>query len=96
MKISRARLCLACLSALVLLLALTACGASYDQETYAKIQINMSLKEVIGILGEPTESKGVTLGGMSGTSASWKDDNGTISIQFVNGKVKMKSFTKPD
>ena len=82
--------------ALALAMALAACGASYDQQTYAKIRINMSLKEVIAILGEPTGSKGVSLGGVSGTSATWKDEHGAISIQFINGKVKMKSFTQPE
>jgi len=79
-----------------LLLALAACGTSYDQDTYNKIKINMSLKEVIAILGEPSESKGVNLGGVSGTSATWKDQDGTISLQFINGKVKVKTFTKPE
>ncbi|MCB2194143.1 MAG: hypothetical protein KQI62_21385 [Deltaproteobacteria bacterium] len=82
------------LAALMLLAA--ACGSSFDQETYGQIKVNMTLKEVIHILGEPTESKGVSLGGVSGTSATWKDEHGTINIQFINGKVKLKSFTKPD
>ncbi|MCF8099732.1 MAG: hypothetical protein K9K65_17965 [Desulfarculaceae bacterium] len=81
------------LAALMLLAA--ACGTSYDQETYGQIKVNMTLKEVIHILGEPTESKGVSLGGVSGTSAIWKDEHGTINVQFINGKVKLKSFTKP-
>ncbi len=71
------------------------CGTSYDQKAYDQIKVNMTLKEVIHILGEPTESQGVSLGGVSGTSATWKDKHGTINVQFINGKVKLKSFTKP-
>lgn len=82
------------MAALLLLMA-AACGAGFDQETYDQIKVNMTLKEVIHILGEPTESKGVSLGGVSGTSATWKDEHGTINVQFINGKVKLKSFTKP-
>jgi hypothetical protein len=96
MRAHRASIALACLLAAALLLALGGCGTSFDQKTYDKIQVNMSLKEVIAILGEPTESKGASLGGLSGTSAAWKDRHGTISVQFINGKVKMKSFTKPE
>lgn len=96
MSIRRARPVLALVLLLALALSLAACGTSYDQETYDKIKINMSLKEVIAIMGEPSESKGMSLGGMSGTSATWKDDNGTITLQFVNGKVKVKTFTKPE
>lgn len=82
------------LAALLLLMA-AACGPSFDQETYGQIKVNMTLKEVIHLLGEPTESKGVSLGGVSGTSATWKDKHGTINVQFINGQVKLKSFTKP-
>ena len=71
------------------------CGPSFDQETYDQVKVNMTLKEVIHILGEPSESQGVSLGGVSGTSATWKDKHGTINVQFINGKVKLKSFTKP-
>lgn len=77
-----------------LLLLVSAC-TSYDQATYDKIKTDMTREEVIGILGEPTESSGLNLGGLSGASATWKDKQGTITIQFLNGKVKAKSFAKP-
>ncbi|MCB2228515.1 MAG: hypothetical protein KQH53_17675 [Desulfarculaceae bacterium] len=96
MKIRRARPILALLLALALALSLAACGTSYDQETYDKIKINMTLKEAIALLGEPSESSGMSLGGVSGTSATWKDEHGTINLQFINGKVKVKTYTKPE
>lgn len=83
------------LLAALLLFVAAACGTSYDQKAYDQIKVNMTLKEVIHLLGEPTESKGVSLGGVSGTSATWKDKHGTINVQFINGQVKLKSFTKP-
>ena len=49
--------------------------------------------DVIAILGEPTDTSSFSLGGLSATSATWQGRDGTISIQFVNGKVKLKTFT---
>lgn len=90
-----ARKALLLLLAALVLVAVAGCGTSFDQKAYDQIKVNMTLKEVIHLLGEPTESQGVSLGGVSGTSATWKDKHGTINIQFINGKVKLKSFTKP-
>jgi hypothetical protein len=54
----------------------------------------MTMDEVQSILGKPTESSNVDVAGMSGGSATWQGEEGTISIQFVNGKVKAKQFSK--
>jgi outer membrane murein-binding lipoprotein Lpp len=32
--------------------------------------------------------------GLSGSSSTWKKDKTSITIQFVNGKVALKNFTK--
>ncbi|BEQ13010.1 hypothetical protein [Desulfoferula mesophila] len=80
---------------LAALMLLGVACTSYDQATYDKIKTDMTREEVIGILGEPTESSGFSLGGLSGTSAVWKDKHGNITIQFLNNKVKAKSFAKP-
>lgn len=54
----------------------------------------MPREDVIDILGEPTDSSDVGIGGFSGGMATWSDDDGnTITIQFVNGKVKGKQFS---
>ena len=74
-------------------LALAACGRSIDQESFAKIQTEMPEAEVMAILGEPTDTEGFSLGGLSATTATWKGPEGTIAIQFVNGKVLLKTFT---
>jgi hypothetical protein len=77
-----------------LLVALaTACGREIDQASFSKIQTEMPESEVIALLGEPTDSEAFSLGGLSATSATWVGPEGTIAIQFVNGKVLLKSFT---
>jgi len=50
--------------------------------------------EVLNILGEPTESSSMTIGTLSGTTSTWEDKKGKITIQFVNGKVNVKNFKK--
>jgi hypothetical protein len=73
---------------------LAACGSKISQENFDKIKSGMTMEEVKGILGEPTESSAMGLGPLSGTSAHWKDKDKRISIQFVNGKVTVKNFSK--
>ncbi|WP_333844861.1 outer membrane protein assembly factor BamE domain-containing protein [Pelomicrobium sp.] len=76
------------------LVTLAACGAKVTQENFDKIKAGMTQEEVTALLGEPTESSGFSLGNLSGTSAVWKDRDGAIHIQFVNGKVLSKQFVK--
>ena len=66
------------------------------QENFEKVKPNMTMKEVISILGEPARSESVTIAGISGTSAVWKDTNAEIDIQFLNDRVTVKSFSKDD
>ena len=47
---------------------------------------------VIKILGEPDESSSMGIGSLSGKSSIWDDGKARISIQFFNGKVKLKNF----
>jgi hypothetical protein len=74
-----------------LCLILFACSR-YTQENFEKIKNNMSMKEVIAILGEPTNSESVNIMGIAGTSAVWKDKNAEIDIQFLNNVVVVKAF----
>ena len=55
----------------------------------------MNNEQVKSLLGEPTESSGITVAGLSGTSSKWLGKEGTINVQFLNGKVKAKAFSKP-
>ncbi len=65
------------------------------QENFDKVQPNMSMQEVINILGEPTSSDSINIAGISGTSAVWQNKNAEINIQFLNNKVTIKVFNKP-
>lgn len=64
------------------------------QTNFQKIQDDMSYEQVVAILGAPTESKSVGIGPLSATTAEWRDKSGAfVSIQFLNDKVKLKSFS---
>jgi len=78
---------------LIMSLALLACS-KVTQENFNKIKTNMTMKEVISILGEPTSSDSVNIAGISGTSAIWKEKEAEIDIQFLNDKVTVKTFSK--
>jgi hypothetical protein len=80
---------------LLLFLALGACGSKVNEGNYAKIEIDMTEEQVKGLLGTPTESSSMNVAGLSGTSSKWVSKEGTINVQFLNGKVKAKAFSKP-
>lgn len=80
--------------ALALLLSAAACS-KITQENFSKIQDSMSEQEVHAVLGSPTESSSRTLLGITGTSSKWVASDAVITVQFVNGKVLLKSFDKP-
>ena len=63
---------------------------------YNKIEEGMAYEEVLTILGEPTESKSIGIGPLSGTAATWDDGTTRISIKFLNEKVQLKSLEKVD
>lgn len=80
------------------LLTLTACDSSsrLNQENFDRIENGMPRKDVIALLGEPTDTSSLQLGGLSGTSAVWEDDTTRITIQFINDEVKVKQFTRSE
>lgn len=80
---------------LLLLLVLGSCGSKVNESNYAKIEIDMTEEQVKSLLGAPTESSGINVGGLSGSSSKWVGKDGTVSVQFLNGKVKAKAFSKP-
>lgn len=79
---------------LVLLLCLAGCGSKITQENFDKVQVGMSQDEVTAILGKPTESSSVSFGALSGGSWVWKTNGTMITIQFANGKVLAKQFSR--
>jgi hypothetical protein len=82
-------------SLMLLLFALAACGSNVSESNYAQIEIDMTEDQVRNILGAPTESSSMNVAGLSGTSSKWVSKEGTINVQFLNGKVKAKAFSKP-
>ena len=84
------------LRALALAALLLAAGCSkVTQENFARIQDGMSEQEVQALLGAPSESSSVSVLGLSGTSSKWVGQDTVITVQFVNGKVMLKSLAKP-
>ncbi len=79
--------------ALAAVLLLAACS-KVTQENFSKIQDGMSEQEVLKLLGEPTDSSSAQIIGISGTSSKWVAGDTVITVQFVNGKVALKSFNR--
>ena len=74
-------------------LVLVACS-KVTQENFGRISEGMPEQEVMSLLGKPTESSSVQVLGVSGTSARWVGDDAVITVRFVNGKVRLKSFDR--
>jgi hypothetical protein len=55
----------------------------------------MSEQQVIELLGKPTESSSVSVLGLSGTASKWVEKDAVITVQFVNGKVRARTFDRP-
>jgi hypothetical protein len=80
--------------AVALALLVAACS-KVTGENYAKIQNGMTEQEVYAVLGSPTEESSRDLLGVSATSARWVSGDKAITVQFVGGKVVLRSFDKP-
>lgn len=87
------------LTTLILSLFLTACGESNDATTQKvdknqkeKIEIGMTKKVVADLLGPPQSTQTHTIEALTITHSEWSDELGTVSIQFINGKVKFNHF----
>ena len=59
--------------ALAAALFLAACGSKVSLENFERIQTGMTQKEVVAILGEPTETSAISIAGVSGGMANWQD-----------------------
>lgn len=79
---------------LLAFIALAACSR-VTEENFAKVREGMSEQQVIELLGKPTESSSVSVLGLSGTASKWVEKDAVITIQFVNGKVRARSFDRP-
>lgn len=75
-------------------LLIAACGSKISAENFERIQTGMTQKEVVAILGEPTETSAISIAGLSGGMAAWRDGNTEISVQFLNDKVQAKQLNR--
>ena len=84
------------IAAVVLALLLTAAAAcsKINEDNFGKVRDGMSEQEVLALLGTPTESSSVSVLGISGTASKWVAKDAVITVQFVNGKVRGKSFDR--
>jgi len=82
-------------AALALSLALAGCGSKINEENFARIEDGMTEQQVMDLLGTPTETSSMGALGVSGSAAVWTDGAARISVQFVNGKVRLKQFDRP-
>jgi len=78
-----------------LICLLGACAAQpISHENFSKIKTGMSERRVSQLLGEPTDVVSIGFGILAGSNASWESDEATITIQFVNGRVRGKQFSR--
>jgi DNA mismatch repair protein MutH len=75
-------------------LLLAACGSKVSAENFERIGTGMTQKEVVALLGEPAETSAISIAGLSGGMATWRDGNTVISVQFVNDKVQAKQLNR--
>ncbi len=90
------RLALVCLVLIGLgALTLAGCGSKVTKSNLDKITNGMTLTEVEGILGKGTEATGASgaIGNLTGSAKSviWKDGDKTITVNFLNDKVVLKT-----
>ncbi len=78
-----------------LLLPAGCAGSKITKENFDKIKLGMTQEEVQAILGPPTEASGIEIPVFSGTMSKWVRGDAVITVQFVNGKVVAKEFSKP-
>ncbi len=92
------RLAIVCLVLIGLgALTLAGCGSKVTKSNFDKITNGMTVAEVEGILGKGTESTAAsgTVGDLTGSAKSvvWKDGNKSITVNFINDKVALKTQT---
>ncbi len=85
--------------ALLLVAAISGCGPKVSAVNYDKIANGMKEDQVSGILGIPTESRNTSVklpqGTFTGTVSKWRNDKGTIQVEFLNGEVQAKTYFPP-
>ncbi len=88
-------LCRALLAGLIIVGLMGCSGSKITKDNFDRIKLGMTQEEVQGILGPPSEATGLEIPMFSGTMSKWARGDTVISVQFVNGKVVAKEFSKP-
>jgi hypothetical protein len=85
--------------ALLLVAALAACGPDVSQANYDKITDGMKEEQVGKILGTASESRNTTVRvqgeNFTSTVSKWRNDKGTIVVEFAGGEVQRKIYYPP-
>jgi hypothetical protein len=76
-------------------LLLASCS-KVTQENFNRITDGMTEQEVVALLGEPTESQSISVLGVSGSAQRWVGKDAVITVQFVNGKARLRFYDKID
>lgn len=79
-------------AALVLAAVLAGC-TRVTQENFDRIEVGMRETEVHAILGPPDDSANAALLRVKAVNSRWVSRDATITIQFVNERVRVKSMT---
>lgn len=80
---------IACISSLLLVVA--ACS-KVTHDNYQTIETGMTYEEVEKVLGKADLADSSSLAGISTTRAEWNGKDGTISIRFIEEKVRAKNW----
>ena len=80
------------LAAAVVLVAVLAACTTVTRENFERIRDGMNESEVFSILGKPDESANVTLLRVKAVNSKWIGGDYTITVQFVNGRVRAKTI----
>lgn len=79
---------------LCLIACLGGCSKKLTAENFAKIQTDMTMQQVVEIIGQPTRMESIDILGIAGTSAVWRSNHAEITIHFVNNAVQIKMFNE--
>lgn len=83
---------LKCLFLCCLAVLIASCNSRINKDNFDRIKTGMSLQDVVNILGNPSSSASISFGPSTVASVRWENRNGTITVQFFNGVVKIKQF----
>lgn len=82
------------LSIAAIILVIAACS-KVTEDNYRKLESGMTLDQVQNLLGKADVSESTSLAGISTTRAEWHGKDGTISIRFIEEKVRAKNWQPP-